>query len=219
MVGLDASQAIPVSAKTGVGIDELLEAIITYIPAPRADPDGPLKALIIDSWWDTYRGVVSLVRVMSGTLTAKQEVRFLATNKVYDVLEVGVFAPEPMKLPKLEAGEVGFVICNVKEVSDSKVGDTIALATEPNPTPLPGFKEVQQMVFAGVFPTDSNQYADLRDALGKLTLNDASVTWEPDTRSITTETSCARFVPFPMSGVVSFSAENDSWSPSAVTPE
>jgi GTP-binding protein LepA len=181
MVGLDASQAISVSAKTGVGIDELLEAIVTYIPAPRADPDGPLKALIIDSWWDTYRGVISLVRVMSGTLTAKQEVRFLATNKVFDVLEVGVFAPEPLKLAKLEAGEVGFVICNVKEVADSKVGDTIALSSDPDPTPLPGFKEVQQMVYAGVFPTDSNQYADLRDALGKLTLNDASVTWEPET--------------------------------------
>ncbi len=181
MVGLDASQAIPVSAKTGVGIDELLEAIVTYVPAPHADPEGPLEALIIDSWWDTYRGVISLVRVMSGTLTAKQEVRFLATDKVYDVLEVGVFAPEPLKLAKLEAGEVGFVICNVKEVSDSKVGDTIALSTDRDAIPLPGFKEVQQMVFAGVFPTDSNQYADLRDALGKLTLNDASVTWEPET--------------------------------------
>src|SRR5690606_33025706 len=106
MVGLDASQAICVSAKTGVGIDELLEAIVTYVPPPRADPAGPLKALIIDSWWDTYRGVISLVRVMSGTLTAKQEVRFLATDTVFDVLEVGVFSPEPIKLAKLEAGEV-----------------------------------------------------------------------------------------------------------------
>lgn len=181
MVGLDASQAICVSAKTGVGIDELLEAIVTYVPPPRADPAGALKALIIDSWWDTYRGVISLVRVMSGTLTAKREVRFMATDKRYDVLEVGVFAPEPMKLDKLEAGEVGFIICNVKEVSDSKVGDTIVLAGDRTSTPLPGFQEVQQMVFAGVFPTDSNQYADLRDALGKLTLNDASVTWEPET--------------------------------------
>src|SRR5690606_13780593 len=138
MVALDASQAIPVSAKTGQGIDELLEAIVTYVPPPRADPNGPLQALIIHSWWDTYRGVISLVRVMSGTLTAKQEVRFLATDKVYDVLEVGVFSPEPLKLAKLEAGEVGFVICNVKEVSDSKVGDTIALASDRAAIPLPG---------------------------------------------------------------------------------
>ncbi|HVH98745.1 MAG TPA: translation elongation factor 4 [Enhygromyxa sp.] len=181
MIGLDASQAIPVSAKTGIGIDELLEAIVTYVPPPHADPNGPLKALIIDSWWDTYRGVISLVRVMSGVLTAKQQVRFLATDKVFDVLEVGVFSPEAVKLEKLEAGEVGFVICNIKEVFDSKVGDTIALASDRDATALPGFKEVQQMVFAGVFPTDSNQYADLRDALGKLTLNDASVTWEPET--------------------------------------
>ncbi|NVB41755.1 elongation factor 4 [Pseudenhygromyxa sp. WMMC2535] len=181
MVGLDASQAICVSAKTGVGIDELLEAIVTYLPPPRLDPKGPLRALIIDSWWDTYRGVISLVRVMSGTLLPKQEVRFVATNKRYDVLEVGVFSPEPLKLDKLEAGEVGFMICNVKEVVDSKVGDTVVLAEDRDAEALPGFKEVQQMVFAGVFPTDSAQYADLRDALGKLTLNDASVTWEPET--------------------------------------
>jgi len=180
MVGLDASQAIPVSAKTGEGIDELLEAIITYLPPPRADISGPVKALIIDSWWDTYRGVISLVRVFSGTLLPKHEVRFMATNKVYDILELGVFAPDPFKLDKLEAGEVGFLICNVKEVADSKVGDTIVLADNDDATPLPGFKEVQQMVFAGVFPTDSSQYPDLRDALGKLTLNDASVTWEPE---------------------------------------
>ena len=180
MVGLDASQAIPVSAKTGVGIDDLLEAIVTYLPAPRADPSGPAKALIIDSWWDTYRGVISLVRVMSGTLQPKQQVRFMATDKVFDILEVGVFAPEPVKLEKLEAGEVGFLICNVKEVIDSKVGDTVVLAEDHESEALPGFKEVQQMVFAGVFPTVSNQYTDLRDALGKLTLNDASVTWEPE---------------------------------------
>ena len=181
MVGLDASQAICVSAKTGQGIDELLEAIITYLPPPKADPAAPLKALIIDSWWDTYRGVISLVRVMAGTLEARQRVRFMATDKRYDVLEVGVFAPEPQALAKLEAGEVGFVICNVKEVADSKVGDTVITADDSTSAALPGFKEVQQMVFAGVFPTDSSQYADLRDALAKLTLNDASVTWEPET--------------------------------------
>ncbi len=181
MVGLDASQAICVSAKTGVGIDELLEAIITYLPPPELDPEGPLKVLIIDSWWDTYRGVISLVRVMSGRLRAKQRVLFMATDKRYDVLEVGVFAPEPMKLDALEAGEVGFLICNVKEVVDSKVGDTIVLGSDEQAEPLPGFKDVQQMVFAGVFPTDSAQDADLRDALGKLTLNDASVTWGPET--------------------------------------
>jgi len=181
MVGLDASQAICVSAKTGIGIDDLLEAIVTYVPPPRANPEGLLKALVIDSWWDTYRGVISLVRVMSGTLRPKQQIRYMATDKVFEVLEVGVFSPDATKLPKLEAGEVGFIIANVKEVADSKVGDTLLGFDDRTSKPLPGFKEVQQMVFAGVFPTDSAKYADLRDALAKLTLNDASVTWEPET--------------------------------------
>ena len=181
MVGLDASQAICVSAKTGEGIDELLEAIVTLIPPPKADPNGPLKALIIDSWWDPYRGVISMVRVVSGCLKPKAKmVRFCATGKEFDVLEVGVFAPTMKALEDLKAGEVGYVICNVKEVSDSKVGDTVVFADDKNAEPLPGFQEVQPMVFAGVFPTDNGQYEELRDALSKLSLSDSSVTWEPE---------------------------------------
>ena len=181
MVGLDASQAICVSAKTGQGIDELLEAIVTLIPPPKADPEAPLQALIIDSWWDAYRGVISMVRVVSGTLRKKsRDVHFIATEKDFEVLEVGVFSPVMKALPELKAGEVGYLICNVKEVPDSKVGDTIVFADDPDKKPLPGFQEVQPMVFAGIFPTDNAQYEELRDALGKLSLSDSSVTYEPE---------------------------------------
>ncbi len=183
MVGLDASQAICVSAKTGQGIHELLEAIVTLIPHPEGDVDGPLKALIFDSWWDAYRGVISMIRVVQGRIRAKEDVRFVATGNAYEVIEVGVFAPVPKVLGELAAGDVGYVICNVKEVSESKVGDTLVSAEDEDPQPLPGFQEVLPMVFAGVFPTDNAQYADLRDALGKLALNDASLTWEPETSS------------------------------------
>ncbi|TPV96574.1 MAG: elongation factor 4 [Myxococcales bacterium FL481] len=180
-VGLDASGAILCSAKTGQGIAELLEAIVMLVPPPRADPDATLRALLIDSWWDAYRGVISTVRVVGGSMRAGTSVRFLATDKTFDVLEVGVFAPTATALPDLSAGEVGYVICNVKEVADTKVGDTMAQSDASDVEPLPGFKHVQPMVFAGVFPTDNADYADLRDALGKLSLNDASVTWEPET--------------------------------------
>lgn len=179
-VGLDASGAILVSAKTGQGIDELLEAIVTLLPAPRGDSEAALQALIMDSWWDAYRGVISIVRVVAGTLKRKQEVRFVATAKDFDVLDVGVFSPEMKELPDLKAGEVGYLVCNVKEAQDSKVGDTILLKSDDQTPALEGFKTVQPMVFAGVFPTDSNQYAELRDALGKLVLSDASVTYEPE---------------------------------------
>ena len=180
-VGLDASNAILCSAKTGIGIPELLEAIVLLVPPPRADPEASLRALLIDSWWDSYRGVISIVRVVSGTVRPGSDVRFLATKKHFDVLEVGVFAPQSKPLPHLRAGEVGYVICNVKEVGDTMVGDTMVASDDTNATPLPGFKHVQPMVFAGIFPTDNAEYADLRDALGKLSLNDASVTWEPET--------------------------------------
>jgi GTP-binding protein LepA len=181
MVGLDASQAICVSAKTGEGIDELLEAIVTLIPPPKADPETALQALIIDSWWDAYRGVISMVRVVSGRLEPKaQSVRFMSTGKEFEVLETGVFSPTMKPLPELSAGEVGYVICNVKEVADSKVGDTLVFADDENAEALDGFQEVLPMVFAGVFPTDNGQYEELRDALGKLSLSDSSVTWEPE---------------------------------------
>jgi GTP-binding protein LepA len=183
LVGIDTSNALLVSAKTGIGIDELLLAILDRIPAPKGDREAPVKAIIIDSWWDSYKGVISMVRVFTGRLRPGQKVRLLATGKPYDVINVGVFAPEVVELSELAAGEVGFVVLNVKEVVDSKIGDTIAEADDVDAEPLPGFKEIQPMVFAGVFPTDNADYPDLRDALSKLSLNDASVTYEPETSS------------------------------------
>jgi GTP-binding protein LepA len=183
LVGIDTSEALMVSAKTGVGIEELLLAILDRIPPPTGDRDAPVKAIIIDSWWDSYKGVISMVRVFTGRLRPGQKVRLLSTGKPYDVISVGVFAPEVLELTELAAGEVGFIVLNVKEVVDSKIGDTIAEADDPNAEPLPGFKEIQPMVFAGVFPTDNADYPDLRDALSKLSLNDASVTYEPETSS------------------------------------
>ena len=180
-VGLDASDALLVSAKTGVGIADLLEAIVLRIPPPHGDVEAKVRALIIDSWWDSYKGVISMVRVFSGRLRAGDKIKMMATGKAYEVIDVGAYAPEITSLPELSAGEVGYLVANIKEVVDSKVGDTIAAADDPDAAPLPGFKEVQPMVFAGVFPSDNADYQDLRDALAKLTLNDASVTWEPET--------------------------------------
>jgi len=181
MVGLDATDAIDVSAKTGIGIPQLLEAIVTRIPPPESDREAPLRALVVDSWWDAYRGVISIVRVFAGRLEPKAEIKMLATGKEYDVISVGVFAPEMTDLPSLVAGEVGFLVCNIKEVSDSKIGDTVVLTSEENPEPLEGFVDIQPMVYAGVFPTDNGDYPALRDALGKLVLNDSAVTYEPET--------------------------------------
>ena len=180
-VGLDTSEALLVSAKTGVGIAELVEAIILRIPPPRGDRNAKVRALIIDSWWDSYKGVVSIVRVFSGVLRAGDKIRMMATGKHLDVIDVGAFAPDIKSYPDLGAGEVGYLIANIKEVADSKVGDTVAAADDPDAVALDGFKEVLPMVFAGVFPTDNADYPELRDALTKLTLNDASVTWEPET--------------------------------------
>ena len=179
-VGLDTRDALLVSAKTGVGITELLEAIVLRIPPPRGDRSAKVKALIIDSWWDSYKGVISIVRVFAGTLKAGDRIKMLATGKPYDVIDVGAFAPEYKSYKELGAGEVGTLIANIKEVADSKVGDTVAAADDEAAEALPGFQEVQPMVFAGVFPTDNADYPELRDALTKLTLNDASVTWEPE---------------------------------------
>ena len=181
IVGIDATDAIFCSAKTGQGIDAILQAIVDRIPPPRGDRHARLRALIIDSWWDSYRGVVSLIRVFEGRIAADDQVRMLATGKTYGVDEVGAFAPVPTKLAELAAGEVGFLICSIKDVVDSKIGDTIVQADDREAKPLPGFKEIQPMVFAGVFPTDNADYPALRDALSKLTLNDASVTYEPET--------------------------------------
>jgi len=181
VVGLDAADALHCSAKTGIGIEAILQAIVDRVPPPRGDREAPLRALIIDSWWDAYRGVISIVRVFQGRMRAGDEVRLMATNKTYDVISVGAFAPEMTELSELAAGEVGYLVCNIKEVVDSKIGDTVVFARDTEAAPLPGFKEIQPMVFAGVFPTDNADYAALRDALGKLTLNDSSVTYEPET--------------------------------------
>ncbi|MHB8417285.1 MAG: translation elongation factor 4 [Myxococcales bacterium] len=181
LIGLDASGAIPVSAKEGVGVDELLEAIVARVPAPRGDPEAPLKALIFDSWYDSYRGVVMLVRVLEGTVAPKAKVLFWNTKAQHEVVETGVFSPHATPAGRLIAGEVGFVVANVKEVAEAKVGDTITSALHPTAEPFPGFKEVKPMVFSGIFPVDAADYEQLKDALGKLRLNDSAFTYEPET--------------------------------------
>jgi GTP-binding protein LepA len=180
VIGMDASDALLASAKTGVGIHEILEAVCKRIPPPKGDPDASAQALIFDSWYDTYKGVVTLVRVVNGTLKKGVKIRLIATQKDYEILAVGAFSPHPEELDSLSVGEVGFVIANIKEVADTKIGDTITEAERPAP-PLPGFKNVKPMVFAGIFPTDSARYGELREALEKLALNDSSFTYEAET--------------------------------------
>jgi GTP-binding protein LepA len=180
VIGLDASDALLVSAKTGLGVPEILEAIVARVPAPKGDPDAPLKALIFDSWYDTYRGVVTLVRVFEGTLKKGQKIRFMAAEKTYDVVTIGVMDPFPREMDSLSVGEVGFFAAAIKEVGDTRVGDTVTEAARPTTVALPGFKVIKPMVFAGVFPTDPAAYTELREALEKLKLNDASVSFEPE---------------------------------------
>jgi GTP-binding protein LepA len=181
VIGLDCSEAILASAKTGEGIEDILEAIIRKVPPPKGDPNGVPRGLIFDSWYDSYRGAVSQVRMVDGTLRRGEKVRFMATGRDYELTEVGVFAPHPQALTEITMGEVGFIVANIKSVSDTKTGDTVTDAHHPAAQPLPGFKEVKPMVFAGIFPTDSAQYEDLRDALSKLQMNDSSFVYEPDT--------------------------------------
>jgi GTP-binding protein LepA len=180
VIGLDTSEALLASAKTGIGIHEILEAIAKKVPPPEGDPDAPLQALIFDSWYDAYKGVIMLVRVKQGTMKKGSKIRLLATTKDFEVVSVGAFAPHAVELDTLSVGEVGFVIANVKQVSDTKMGDTI-VETERLAPALPGFKNTKPMVFAGIFPTDSARYVDLRDALEKLALNDSSFTYEAET--------------------------------------
>ncbi|MDB4965712.1 MAG: elongation factor 4 [Myxococcales bacterium] len=180
VIGMDASDALLASAKTGVGIHEILEAITTRISPPTGDPEAPLQALIFDSWYDTYKGVVTLVRVVSGTVRKGVRIRLLATQKDFEVLAVGAFSPHPEELESLSVGEVGFIVANIKQVADTKIGDTITEADRPG-VALPGFKNVKPMVFAGIFPTDSARYVELREALEKLALNDSSFTYEAET--------------------------------------
>ncbi len=180
VIGIDSSEAILCSAKTGLGVDDILEEIIAKVPPPEGDPAAPLQALIIDSWFDNYVGVVMLVRIKNGTLKPKDKIRLMATGSEHLVEDIGVFSPRSVSKESLSAGQVGFVIAGIKELKVAKVGDTITLASRPASEPLPGFKEVQPQVFAGLFPVEANQYDALRDSLEKLKLNDASLQYEPE---------------------------------------
>jgi GTP-binding protein LepA len=186
VIGLDATHAIPCSAKTGEGIDDILEAVITRMPAPRGRADGPPRAMIIDSWFDNYVGVVMLARVVDGVLRKGDRIRMMATNAVYPLEQLGVFTPKSQAREELRAGEVGFLIAGIKELQAAKVGDTITLEKKlpnnagPATEALPGFKEIQPQVFAGLYPTEASEYDSLRDALEKLKLNDSSLRYEPE---------------------------------------
>jgi GTP-binding protein LepA len=181
IIGLDASTAILASAKEGTGVKEILEAIVHRLPPPAGNPDAPLKALIFDSWFDPYRGVVIVARVIDGTLRKKQKVRFMAAQQDYEIDDLGVFSPKAIPADELGVGEVGFVVANIKRVADAKIGDTITEVARPTTEPFPGFKELKPMVFAGLYPVESHQYSELREALEKLRLNDASFFYEPET--------------------------------------
>ena len=180
IIGIDASHAVLCSAKTGLGVQDVLEAVIARIPAPRGNPDGPLKALIIDSWFDNYVGVVMLVRVVDGVLKPKDKILLMAGGTEHLCEQVGVFTPKSQPRTQLAAGEVGFVIAGIKELKAAKVGDTVTLAGKRASEALPGFKEIQPQVFAGLYPVESHEYEALRDALEKLKLNDASLHYEPE---------------------------------------
>ena len=180
VVGIDASEAILASAKEGVGIHEILDAIVKKLPPPVGSADKPLRVLLLDSWYDAYRGVVILVRVIDGTLRPRQKIRLMAAAREHDILSLGIFAPFPTEVTELGPGEVGFLTAAIKEVADARVGDTITEAGAPRVEPLPGFQPAKPMVFAGIFPIDSSKYEDLRDALDKLRLNDASFSREPE---------------------------------------
>ena len=181
VIGLDASRAVPASAKEGIGIEQLVEETVRIVPPPKGDPEAPLKALIFDSWYDSYRGVIMLVRVVEGTVKPRQKIQFMSNKREYEVAEVGVFAPKARAKSELIAGEVGFVVANVKVIQDAKVGDTLTDASRPTDKPVPGFKEIKPMVFSGIFPVDSADYENTRDALEKLRLNDSAFTYEPET--------------------------------------
>jgi GTP-binding protein LepA len=181
IIGIPAHDALRASAKTGEGVDDILEAVIARVPPPSGDPAAPLQALVIDSWFDNYVGVVMLVRVMAGTLRPKDRILLMATRAAYGCEQVGVFTPKAVARDELAAGSVGFVVAGIKEIHAAKVGDTITLAQRPAAAPLPGFKDVKPQVFAGLYPVESNQYEALRDALDKLKLNDASLHYEPET--------------------------------------
>ena len=181
IVGLDAADAIMASAKEGVGIRAILDAVIARVPPPAGELAAPLKALIFDSWYDPYRGVIVLIRVVEGVIRAKMKIRLMARGRDYEVEQVGVFLPKLEVVPELAVGEVGFVIAGIKTVSDAQIGDTLTEASRPTTTPCPGFAEIKPMVFAGLYPVEGHKYAELRESLEKLRLNDASFFFEPET--------------------------------------
>src|ERR1700720_459376 len=180
IIGIPAEDAALVSAKTGLGVPELLEQLVKRIPAPKGDPDAPLQALIIDSWFDNYVGVVSLVRVMNGSLKTGDKLRIVSTGRSHTADKLGRFTPKSVVLPELATGDVGFVIAGIKEIDGAPVGDTITLENRPSPDSLPGFKQIKPRVFAGLFPINSEDYEAFRDALSKLRLNDSALHYEPE---------------------------------------
>ncbi|UMZ73068.1 translation elongation factor 4 [Natranaerofaba carboxydovora] len=180
ILGIDSDEAIHTSAKDGIGIEEVLEAVVKRIPSPEGETKKPLRALIFDSYYDTYRGVISFIKVVEGKITPKMKIKTMAVGKEFEVSELGILNPDPKPVDELHAGEVGFMAANVKEVKDTRVGDTITSATNPAPEPLPGYKTITPMVFCGLFPADGEEYDKLRDALDKLKLNDASLHYEPE---------------------------------------
>jgi GTP-binding protein LepA len=181
VLGLDAHEAVQTSAKAGLGTKEVLEAVVNRIPPPSGSPERPLKALVFDTWFDNYQGVTVLARVGDGAITPGMKVRMVGTEKVFEVLEVGVFNPKRVKQERLDTGEVGYVVAGIKRIGDTRIGDTITEADRPTATPYPGYKEAKPMVFCGLYPTDSDLFEDLRDALEKLRLNDSSFVYEPET--------------------------------------
>ena len=178
VIGLDASDAVPISAKTGIGIDLVLEAIVTRLPPPKGDPDAPLKALLVDSWYDAYLGVVVLVRIIDGSLKKHQKIKMMGTDAHYEVEKIGVFRPKMQDVTVLGPGEIGFITAQIKQVADTRVGDTITDEKKGTATALPGFKPAQPVVFCGLFPVDAAEFEELRAAMGRLRLNDASFSYE-----------------------------------------
>lgn len=183
VIGLDASEAVHASAKAGIGIKEILEQVVQKVPAPTGDPDKPLKALIFDSHYDPYKGVIVYVRVIDGKIKAGSKIKMMATDKTFEVIEVGAFKPRMAIVDELNVGDVGFIVAGIKTVGDTRVGDTVTDAKNPTPEPLPGYRKINPMVYCGLYPIETSDYNDLREALEKLQLNDASLSFEPETSS------------------------------------
>jgi GTP-binding protein LepA len=181
VIGLDASAAILASAKEGIGTEDILEGIVRHFPPPKGDPHDPLRALIIDSWFDPYHGAVVMMRIFDGTVRKGSRIRMMSSGKIFEVTRLGVFSPGPLEVAEMTAGEVGFMMAGIKEVAETRIGDTITTEDRPASGPLPGFKPLKPMVFSGLYPTESGQYQNLREALEKLRLNDSSFTYEPET--------------------------------------